>query len=140
MANNGNIVYTVGDIDRVVEEKGNTFIALRHMKWCEASVDKEFKLDLRKYYMNSEGGETVSKGISFATEEGPHELTRVLAEEGFGHTDEIIEAIKNRDDFMPSLVKALNGDDLSKVGVVDVSEYQEEDYYDPRKDLLSLGE
>ena len=132
------IEYTVGDLNRIVEEKGNVFIALREMKWCAADVEKDFKVDIRKYYMSAEG-ETVSKGISFGTEEGPHELTRVLAEEGFGHTDDILEAIKDREDFMASLVKALNVEDIDNLGI-DASQYKEDDYYDPRKSLLDLAE
>ena len=132
--------YTVGDLDRVVEEKGNTFIAIRRLKWCAADVEKEFKLDIRKYYMNPDGSEKVtSHGFGFGTEEGPHELTRILVEENCGHTDELLNAMKDRDDFMPALSQCLDPNDAKKLGI-DVSKYDKEDYYDPRKDLLCIGE
>lgn len=79
------------DYDYVVDEKGNTFVALRKIIWGDS--DKA-KLDLRKYYSREEG-ETMSKGVSFLTDDGPNELTKVLVETGYGKPKEIADAILN---------------------------------------------
>ena len=62
------------DFDFTVDEKANSFIALRKIKWGNSS---EFRLDLRKWF-NTATGETMSKGVSFMTEDGPHELVKVM--------------------------------------------------------------
>lgn len=111
--------------DHVFDEKGNTFLALRKVQWGGKG---DFKLDLRKWYINSNGEETVGKGISFLTEEGPHELAKVLVDNGFGHTGEILQGIYHRDDFEQCLENLRNG--------INVMDNNDEDYYDPKEFLL----
>lgn len=119
------------DFDFIFDEKGNTFLALRKITWNEGGKEK---LDIRKYYNSSDGTETVGKGVSFITEEGPHELTRILVENDYGYTDEIINGIKNRKDFMTSLVKVLNEEDTKELGLENVD--PNEEYFDPVESLL----
>ena len=119
------------DFDFIFDEKGNTFLALRKITWNEGGKEK---LDIRKYYNSSDGTETVGKGVSFITEEGPHELTRILVENNYGYTDEIINGIKNRKDFMTSLVKVLNEEDTKELGLENVD--PNEEYFDPVESLL----
>lgn len=119
------------DFDFIFDEKGNTFLALRKITWNEGGKEK---LDIRKYYNSSDGTETVGKGVSFITEEGPHELTRILVENDYGYTDEIINGIKNRKDFMASLVKVLNEEDTKELGLENVD--PNEEYFDPVESLL----
>lgn len=119
------------DFDFIFDEKGNTFLALRKIAWSEGSQEK---LDIRKYYNSADGKETVGKGVSFITEEGPHELTRILVENDFGYTDEIINGIKNRKDFMTSLVKVLNEEDTKELGLENID--PNEEYFDPVESLL----
>ncbi|MGL5330977.1 MAG: hypothetical protein ACRDD7_17070 [Peptostreptococcaceae bacterium] len=123
------IMYNVNpDFDFTIDEKGNSFIALRKISWGENTTEK---LDIRKYYNSADGTETLGKGISFLTDEGPNELAKVLVENNFGYTDDIINGIKNRKDFMTSLVKCVNGEDLSDLNV-DLDKVEpEEEYYDP---------
>lgn len=111
--------------DHVFDEKGNTFLALRKVQWGGKG---DFKLDLRKWYINSNGEETVGKGVSFLTEEGPHELAKVLVDNGFGHTGEILQGIYHREDFEQCLENLRNG--------VDIMGDNNEDYYDPKEFLL----
>lgn len=118
------------DFDFIFDEKGNTFLALRKIAWGGGQE----KLDIRKYYNSSDGTETVGKGVSFITEEGPHELTRILVENDYGYTDEIINGIKNRKDFMTSLVKVLNEEDTEELGLENVD--PNEEYFDPVESLL----
>lgn len=119
------------DFDFIFDEKGNTFLALRKIAWNEGGKEK---LDIRKYYNSADGTETVGKGVSFITEEGPHELTRILVENDYGYTDEIINGIKNRKDFMTSLVKVLNEDDSKELGLENID--PNEEYFDPVESLL----
>lgn len=99
----------VDDINHIIDEKGNTFIALRKMYWGEKPENA--KLELRKYHNTSDGGETPSKGVTFLTEEGPHNLTHTLLGMGFGYTPRVLESIKDREDFRTELGKVLSPDD-----------------------------
>lgn len=97
MSYNDNFKYEVDpDFDFVIDELSNRFMALRKIKWGNSD---EYKLDLRRYY-STEDGEKMEKGkgISFLTDDGPNELTRVLVEQGYGLPEDIAEAIMNRSD------------------------------------------
>lgn len=125
---NNNFKYNiVDDYDKIFDDKGNTFLAMRKIQWGDS--DKTY-LDLRKWYCNADGQETPGKGFSFLTEEGPHELARVLVENGYGHTDDIINSIKDREDFMTSLVECLNKEELDNLDI-ELPEVDDGDYYDP---------
>lgn len=128
------IKYTISDdFDHTFDEKGNTFLALRKIAWGDSD---NVKLDIRKWYTNSAGEETIGKGVSFLTEEGPHELAKVLLENGYCDTFQVIESIKNRENFMTSLVRSLNKEYLEENGInVDDVELEEE-YYDPKEMLI----
>lgn len=119
--------YTVdSDFDYTIDEKGNTFIALRKIDWGNKG---DYKLDIRKYYA-SETGETMSKGLSFLTEEGPHELTKVLIETGYGDDEELANTII---DNRPKLLGKICSE-MSRRGITpnDI-EYEEEEFYDPEE-------
>ena len=98
----------VEDFDNIIEEKGNTFIALRKIRWGDR---ENVSLDLRKYHTSSDGEEIMGKGCSFQTEQGPHTLVKVMVMNGYGETQEILEGIKDRDDFRSALNKVLGKDD-----------------------------
>ena len=119
------------DFDYTIDEKGNTFIALRKIDWGNKG---DYKLDLRKYYA-SESGETMSKGLSFLTEDGPHELTKVLIETGYGNDDEIANAIvENRPELLGKLCDEMNKRGISASDLQ--KEYEDEEFYDP-EELIS---
>ena len=123
--------YKLCDLDRIVDEKGSVFIALRKIAWgCgkddnPEDLDIPVKLDLRKYY-NTDQGERMDKGVSFLTEEGPNELTKVLLEEGYGNTAQCLSVLLKRSDINDAVNIITNG------------EVEEEGYYDPRE-LLKIG-
>lgn len=128
----------INGFDHIIEEKGNSYIALRKLTWSEGSSER---LDIRKYMVDSDGNEVIGKGVGFLTEDGPHELTKVLVETGYGKTEDILKGIKDRKDFMPSLNKILSGSEkesVSKDTDMDFNEYkeEEEEYYDPRELVL----
>lgn len=83
------------DFDHIFDEKANTFLALRKVQWGGKG---DYKLDIRKWYVNSDGEEVVGKGVSFLTEEGPDELTKILVEQGYGDTKELMEVLSNRNE------------------------------------------
>lgn len=117
------------DFNHIIEEKGNMFTALRKISWNDKD---NYKLDLRKYYVTGDG-ETVGKGVSFMTEEGPNELAKVLVSEGYGYTDEILKELANREDFRASLNSVLNPDDKF------YDENVKSEFFDP-KELFSVEE
>ncbi len=124
-----NFNFTINpDFDHIIEESNNTFIAARKISWG----NREPKLDIRKWYSSADGSETMGKGISI-TDEGANELVKILAENGYGHTNEILEAIKDRDDFRSRLNKILGKDDPD----YDETIKNDDVYYDPMKALFN---
>ncbi len=120
------------DFDYTIDEKGNTFIALRKIDWGNKG---EYKLDLRKYYA-SESGETMSKGVSFMTEDGPDELAKVLIETGYGDDAEIANTIiEHRPGILGRIYTALNKNPeiISGLEQEDFGEDEDEEYYDPEE-------
>lgn len=137
MAFNGNYEKDENGIDRIIEERGNQFLAMRMVRWND---NKEFKLDIRKYVL-SETGETPLKGISFLTEEGPDELTKILVEEGFGNSADLFETIKEKRPelesyFIRDYLDRDNKDLQSHLDTYPIIEDNTEEYYDPEELLL----
>ena len=124
----------IDGFDFTVDEGSNTFIALRKVKWSENGSPR---LDLRKYMIDSNGNEVIQKGVGFITEEGPHELARVLVEQGYGHTDELLKSLVNRDDFKPSLITILDKsqfDDIDLDAIPGGSDDLEDGFEDDNSD------
>lgn len=94
----------IDGFDHTIQEKGNTFVALRKVKW---KPDGDEMYDIRKYIVKADGEEQIQKGCSL-TEEGLNELTEVLTEEGFGNTRTIMNNIRDREDFPRALVSTLD--------------------------------
>ena len=118
-------------VNRIVDEYGNSMIALRMVRW---KSDKDFKLDLRKYRFNEEG-EQFGKGISFLTEDGPGELAKVLLEEGYGESREIAESLyKTRPDICNDIMDLMNG---VKLEVPKSNGSSIDELYDPREVLVA---
>lgn len=91
--------------DYILEERGNTYTALRKIRWGNSDT---FKLDLRKYYA-TEDGEIMSKGHSMMSDEGSDELTRVLVDTGYGNDKKLFDAIvQNRPQLFARFVNEVN--------------------------------
>lgn len=126
-------VYTVvDDVDHIIDEKGNKFLALRKLYWNDN--EDSAKLDLRLYYNTANGEERPGKGISFITEEGPNNLTHTLLGMGYGNTQRVLEAIKDRNDFRSSLNNILDENDQYYDRTVS------QNLYVPGSDLLDYDE
>ena len=125
------IYHICDNIDFVFEERGNQFSALRKIKW--GSSDKAY-LEVRRWNNTPDGGEMAGKGMTFLTEEGPHELVDVLTKLGYGNTKEILQNLQIREDFRKSLNTVLGSNDEffdEQAGTL------EDDYYDP-KEILNM--
>jgi len=83
-------------IDEIVDEYPgtNSYIALREIRWNE---NDDFKLDIRKYFVKSDGTESIGKGLSFATPAGPGMLASKLIEHGYGDTSSLTQILLGRD-------------------------------------------
>ena len=76
------------NFDFVLEERANTYVALRKIKWGNS---EDFKVDIRKYRATEEG-EMMMKGCSLS-KEGTDELANILVKEGYGKDKDIYDAI-----------------------------------------------
>ena len=122
----------VDGFDKIIEEKGNTYVSLRKCKWKQ---DGEERYDLRKYTTSPEGNEVILKGVSL-TEEGMNELTNTLVKEGFGNTGVMMDSLVERKDFPVALVTALP-EATSIYPNVEIPEQEvEPEIYDIRRELL----
>ena len=120
-----------GGLDEIVDEKGSMYIALRKTAWYnegkEPSEDNA-KIEIRKWQVQD--GESQAdmprRGVTFLTEEGPHNLTEAMVKHGFGDTKKIINQLKTRDDF-PDAVQHMYDDDESM---------NSDEFFDAREMLL----
>ena len=122
------------EVDEVIDEvPGSSFIALRKLRWSDSG---SFKLDIRKWYTNSEGEEIAGKGVSFMTEEGPDNLIEALLKPGYGDTRKTLNGIKDREDFLPAVKEIITekGVDFDSIEVPSLDSLSE-DFYDPKSIL-----
>lgn len=128
MKKDDNFNYEIDEeFDYTFDEKqgGNSFLAARKVKWGSG----DFRLDIRKWFINNEGKEIPGKGITFMDEEnGTNNLIKVLLNNNYGKTKDVLCSIKDREDFQYSL-------DVVQ-GKIKEEEESNETYYDPREDLI----
>lgn len=119
-------------IDEVFDELpgSNSFLALRKLRW---NPNSDFKLDIRKWFTNSNGEEIAGKGVSFMTDEGPDNLIQCLLKNGYGDTRKTLDGIKDRDDFIPTLSEMIKNNEIHNFEIPESSD--ETSFYDP-KDIL----
>lgn len=116
-------------INELIEEKGNTILALREVAWN----GRKAHLELRKWIID-ENGDKPMKGVSFSSEETPNILVDKMTELGFGNTENIINNIKEREDFDAALESAIGKKKIIKAKNTEV-EISEDDFYDPKNIL-----
>lgn len=106
------------NLDEVFDEKGSMLISMRRVQWVDPDEEpdrEKSKLELRRYQITDKG-ERADKGFSFLTEEGPHELTKVLLHNGYGHTKDCLLELKQREDFKESVEHLYDEEELSSDG------------------------
>ncbi len=123
-----------GTIDEVFDELSgsNSFLALRKLRW---NPNSEYRLDIRKWFTNSNGEEIAGKGVSFMTEEGPANLIQALLKNGYGDTRKTLEGIKDRDDFIPTLSEMIKKDEIPEFEIPEGEEEGTSSFYDPKEIL-----
>lgn len=102
-------------LDAIFDERGSTFAALRLVQWCsedDTPNREKAKYELRKWRVDASGEERADKGLTFLTEEGPHELVNVLLKNNFGKTKEVLKVLKDREDFKESVEHLYEGEDV----------------------------
>ena len=122
-------------INEIIDEApgSNSFIALRKLRWSE---NGKFKLDVRKWFTNSEGEEIAGKGVSFMTDDGPANLIEALLKNGYGDTRKTLNGIKDREDFVVRVKEVLKEKNINLEDVeIPTIDSIEESYYDPRSIL-----
>jgi hypothetical protein len=95
-----------GTIDYTFDERGSSFLALRQIQWCKEGDEPDeskSKLELRKWMVDKDGNEIANKGFSFLTDDGPHELAKILVQQGYGKTKDILTELVKREDFKNSV-------------------------------------
>lgn len=117
--------------DFVLEERGNTYTALRKIRWGDK---EDFSLDIRKYYATEEG-ERMAKGCSLMSREGADELTRILVYTGYGNDKQLAEAIcTSRDEVAARIYDHILNDNDLKNRIEDIVtnhlNNEDEEYYD----------
>lgn len=123
------IDYHVVGREDIIDEKGNQVIQLRNIYY--KNNEDNVKLDIRKWAVGEDGKEIMGKGLSFLTEEGPNTLAEVLLDRGYGNTQKVLTAIKDREDFKPALNTILGkSDDLYDSTVM---KDEETTFYDPKQ-------
>lgn len=120
-------------INEVFDEvTGNSFLALRKLRWTE---NGPFKLDIRKWFVNSNGEEVAGKGVSFMTEEGPDNLIEALLKHGYGDTRKTLNGIKDREDFNIAIKEIIMENDIDldsiEIQTLDSTDF----FYDPKSIL-----
>lgn len=131
MAFENPIKFTIKDnVDYLLDEKNNTFIALRKIAWGDT---EEGKMDIRRWYNNDEGEDTPGKGVTLSND-ACDELTLALLKENYGETEDVLTILKERKNFKSALNKL---DDIKEelyddgLEVIDLDSEDEEDLYDP---------
>lgn len=128
MAFSNNIKYYLhGDLDEIFDERGSSFLAMRKVQWAkedEGPDPDKAKLELRRWTINGDKEQGL-KGMTFLTEDGPHNLAKVLVSKGYGDTKELLKVLVNRPDFKNS-VKSLG----------ELEEVEEDGEYFDMRDIL----
>lgn len=120
-----------GNINNIFDEKDSSFLAIRKVQWVKDGAEPDetkAKLEIRRWTVQ-DGKEVALKGCAFLTDEGPHNLTKALIQEGYGHTKEVLGELKHREDFKDA-VEHLNDDES----------FGEGEYFDMRSILLTAAE
>ena len=106
--------------DFIIEEGANSSVNMRRISWN----GRPYKLDIRKYAYK-DGAESPMKGVTL-TDDGAHELTSVLIEQGFGSTKRIMKTLREREDFDPAMIE----DDYD---FTEGPKANEDEYFDPQQ-------
>lgn len=128
MASSGPITFTIKEdgINELIEERGNMVTMLREVAWG----NREAHLEVRKWVVSPDE-EKPMRGCSFMTEEGPHKLVEVMADNGYGNTKTMLGALSKREDFEDALTQTIGKKKVEKAKNTEVT-VDEEEFFDPK--------
>lgn len=128
MASSGPITFTIKEdgINELIEERGNMVTMLREVAWG----NREAHLEVRKWIVSPDE-EKPMRGCSFMTEEGPHKLVEVMADNGYGNTKTVLGALSKREDFEDALTQTIGKKKVEKAKNTEVT-VDEEEFFDPK--------
>lgn len=128
MASSGPITFTIKEdgINELIEERGNMVTMLREVAWG----NREAHLEVRKWVVSPDE-EKPMRGCSFMTEEGPHKLVEVMADNGYGNTKTVLGALSKREDFEDALTQTIGKKKVEKAKNTEVT-VDEEEFFDPK--------
>lgn len=128
MASSGPIAFTIKEdgINELIEERGNMVTMLREVAWG----NREAHLEVRKWVVSPDE-EKPMRGCSFMTEEGPHKLVEVMADNGYGNTKTVLGALSKREDFEDALTQTIGKKKVEKAKNTEVT-VDEEEFFDPK--------
>ena len=128
MASSGPITFTIKEdgINELIEERGNMVTMLREVAWG----NREAHLEVRKWVVSPDE-EKPMRGCSFMTEEGPHKLVEVMADNGYGNTKTVLKALSKREDFDDALTQTIGKKKVGKAKNTEVT-VDEEEVFDPK--------
>jgi len=117
-------------INEIIDEQNNSILMLRQVAWNGRAEH----LELRKWAVGEES-EVPMKGVTFTTEQAPHNLVNVMTKLGFGDTKTVLNNMKDRPDFDAALVETIG---MQKVVQAKNTEYEvnQEDYFDPKEMMM----
>ena len=84
--------FDIGERTELFDEKGTVELRLADVDWGGGH-----RLELRKWYVGSDGVAKPNKGFGFLTDEGPHNLCYALLRLGYGKTEEVVQELYDRD-------------------------------------------
>lgn len=117
----------------VLEETNNQMKVLQFGRWASATEPPEdasqCKWECRTVFTKSDGSEQLGKGCAFS-EDGINELARVLVAEGKGNTKDLLNGMKTRTDFLPTLKVVLGQESEIDLSEVDDEFFNPEDIFD----------
>ena len=107
-----------GDLDEIIDEKGAMYIAIRKIGWYTSNQSEDeakAKLDIRKWKVTdgSSDSDIPQRGLTFLTEEGPHNLVSAMVKHGYGKTKDVLLQLKQRDDFKEAVTHMYDEEPVS---------------------------
>ena len=128
MASSSPITFTIKEdgINELIEERGNMVTMLREVAWG----NREAHLEVRKWVVSPDE-EKPMRGCCFMTEEGPHKLVEVMADNGYGNTKTVLGALSKREDFDDALTQTIGKKKVGKAKNTEVT-VDEEEFFDPK--------
>lgn len=119
-------------INEVIDEAGSMVMMLREVAW----QGREHRLELRNWIIDVDK-EMPMKGVSFKTEQGPHNCVEIMVKHGFGNTQKVLTELSLREDFEDALLHTIGKKKIDETKQKEVL-VDENDYFIPSRETLGF--